>query len=237
MALFTTIDVPCPACATPVSFKAAGSVNVDRAPALRRAILDGQFQRAACTKCGNEFRYAPEFAYLDTERRQWIAAYPLDRMRRWSGEERHARELFDRVYGPSAIEPLRRIGGMLEPRMTFGWAALREKLLIADRALDDATVELCKAAVLRASIAVPLSAEIELRLVDADDASLTMVWMRSAFELPGEAMRVSRRLYDEIAEDAREDWATLRGELLTQGMFVDLSRLLLEPDEESVAGA
>ena len=84
MALFTTIEVPCPACATRVSFRAAGSVNIDRAPELRRAILDGRFQRAMCTKCGNEFRYAPEFAYIDTGRRQWIAAYPLDRMRRWS---------------------------------------------------------------------------------------------------------------------------------------------------------
>ena len=235
MALFTTIEVPCPACATRVSFRAAGSVNVDRAPELRRAILDGRFQRAMCTKCGNEFRYAPEFAYIDTGRRQWIAAYPLDRMRRWSGEERQAREIFDRVYGPSAIELLRKIGAMLQPRMTFGWAALREKVLIADLALDDATVELCKAAVLRASKAVPLSAGIELRLVDADDDALTMVWTRSAFESPGDALRVSRRLYDEIAEDAGGDWSALRGEL-TQGMFVDLSRLLLEPGEEAASG-
>ena len=137
--------------------------------------------------------------------------------------------------GHRAIELLRKTGAMLQPRMTFGWAALREKVLIADLALDDATVELCKAAVLRASKAVPLSAGIELRLVDADDDALTMVWIRSAFESPGDALRVSRRLYDEIAEDAGGDWSALRGEL-TQGMFVDLSRLLLEPGEEAASG-
>lgn len=234
MALFTTIDVPCPACATPVSFKAAGSVNIDRAPELRGAILDASFQCAMCTKCGNEFRYAPEFAYIDTERRQWIAAYPLDRMPQWPAGEQHARELFDRVYGPSAIELLRKMGARLRPRVTFGWAALREKVLIADLGLDDATVELCKAAVLRASKAVPLAAGVELRLVEAGDGSLTMAWMRAAFESPGDTVRVSRRLYDEIAADAGGEWSALRGEL-TRGLFVDLSRLLLGSGEAEAA--
>ena len=226
MSRFETVRLACPACATPVAFRAVHSVNAVRAPELRDAILDRTFQRATCPGCKLDFRYAPDFTYLDSARRQWIAAHPLDQLRHWSDAETRAGALFDSAFSASTAEPLRELGRKLVPRVTFGWAALREKLLVAELRLDDVVVELCKAAALRASAEMPLSAETELRLVGADADTLHLAWLRAADEITGDVLHVSRKLYAEIAADVDGEWQTLREEL-TQGLFVDIGRLLI----------
>jgi len=105
-------------------------------------------------------------------------------------------------------------------------AGVREKLLIAELALDDVSVELCKAIVLRASQEAPLSRETELRLVDSDSKGLALAWLSAADEVVGDSLHLSRRLYDEITSDTEGAWAPLRSDL-TQGLFVDLARLML----------
>ena len=59
MSVFHTQTVHCPACATPVEFKLVFSVNADRRPDLRDAIVAGTFQRQPCPSCGTEFRVDP----------------------------------------------------------------------------------------------------------------------------------------------------------------------------------
>ena len=65
MSVFHTETVNCPACATPVEFKLVFSVNADRRPDLREAIVAGTFQRQPCPSCGAEFRVDPEFTYME----------------------------------------------------------------------------------------------------------------------------------------------------------------------------
>ena len=56
MSVFHTETINCPACATPVEFKLVFSVNADRRPDLRDAIIAGTFQRQPCPSCGTAIR-------------------------------------------------------------------------------------------------------------------------------------------------------------------------------------
>ena len=64
MSIFRTMTVNCPHCGTAGGFNAVMSVNADRRPDLRTAILDGSFQRQPCPQCGKDFRLDPEMTYV-----------------------------------------------------------------------------------------------------------------------------------------------------------------------------
>ena len=229
MSQFSSSLAECPACGTKVPVELVHSVNADRMPELRRQIVDESFQVMTCPKCGNAFRIEPDFNYVEHGRDLWIAALPLERLPRWREEEADAEALFARVYGPRASPFMQSIGQRIDRRLTFGWAAVREKLLIADAGLDDVAVELVKSAVLRASASAPVGLGAEMRLVGADDDKLHLAWMASIDESVAQTMHASRKLYDQIAADDGGDWAALR-EQLSAGMFVDLNRLLVEAE-------
>lgn len=233
MSVFRTMTVVCPACQTAQEFRGAHSVNADLRDDLRVSILNDEFQRTVCTRCERPFRIAPHFTFVDVGRSQWIAAFPLPRLAHWDADEARAGELFRATYTGSAPQQLQAVGRGLKPRVVFGWAALREKLLMSEHELDDVTVELCKAAVLRSSPGgVPIDAQTELRLLavegEGEQQQLVFGWILAADESVGDVVRVRRALYDTIAEDTDGGWAGLRGQLDT-GLFVDLNRLVVVP--------
>jgi hypothetical protein len=225
MSIFRKTTLGCPACQTPVEFEEVHSLNADRRPDLRLAILDDTFQQEVCPKCSVRFRLDPAFNLMDTQRGQWIAAAPLTALQDWKAQEQHARKLFDRAYGPEASAIAQEIGVGLKPRITFGWPALREKVLVSEHLLDDVVVELCKALVMRNSDS-PISAATELRLVQVLDGDLIFAWLKSADEARGTSMRVARKLYDEVATDNTGDWDELKGEF-EGSLFVDLNRMMI----------
>ena len=234
MSQFSSVDITCPACGTPVAFDLVESVNADRMPDLRAQIVRETFQKKTCPKCGNGFRVEPDLNYVEHERNLWIAALPVDRLPHWQEEEAAAEARFERVYGARSSPFIRSIGQRLVRRLTFGWAGLREKLVIGDLGLDDVAVELCKSAILRGSASAPVGLGAEMRLGGADETHLQFVWLRSRDESVAQSMRARRELYDEIAADTSGDWAPLREQL--GGMFVDLARLLVVPDASPVPG-
>lgn len=227
MSHFTSNTMACPACSAAVAFELVHSVNADRMPSLRKSIVDETFQRLTCPKCGSAFRVEPDFNFVEHGRKLWIAALPVSRLAQWQEEERAAAAVFEWVYGERGSPFMQRLGHSLTKRVTFGWAALREKLIAVDVGLDDTTLELCKCAVVRNSESAPIGFGTELRLVGADDAHLWMAWLRSVDESLGEAIKVKRGLYDEIAADEGDAWAPLRSRL--DGLFVDMNRLLVVP--------
>jgi CpXC protein len=227
MSKFQTIALACPACGEPVDFEAVGSVNADRRPDLRTAILDFSFQRLPCPKCGTSFRLDPEFSYLDVGRGQWIGAFPLAKLGQWRGVEQQARATFARAYGDQAPAAAREIGKNMRPRITFGWAGVREKLVAVEHQLDDVTLELVKMAIVRGRDNSPFGKDTELRLVHVEAAYLGMAWILAVNESIVEPLRVPRSLYDEIVADAA-GWDALRKELSSQ-FFVDMNRLLVAP--------
>jgi CpXC protein len=225
MSLFENVMLPCPACGEPVEFEAVSSVNADRRPDLRDEILGGTFQQKPCPSCEVPFRLDPLFTYVDVGRGQWIVVHPFGYIGDWESLESQARAAFDRSYGPAAPEVARELGAGLQPRLTFGWHAMAEKILAREHNLNDVEFELTKMAVLRDSEQAPLTAHTELRLVDVQDGSLIMDWVVGSTGEVAERLTVPRAVYDEIVAD-RSAWQSLREEMDGR-LFVDMQRLML----------
>ena len=226
MSLFKETVLDCPSCARSLSFETVHSLNADRRPDLRAAILDSRFQRTSCPHCGARFRLDCDFTILDVKRGQWIVAAPVAAIADWEAQEAAARSMFARAYGSEAPDLAREIGAKLKPRITFGWPALREKLLVADLGLDDVALEAVKATVLRASASIPGRAVSELRLVTTDKQDLVLAWQRSYDGAAGPVLSVPRALHDRIAvREEGDGWDAFRAGF-DGALFVDLKREL-----------
>jgi hypothetical protein len=228
MSIFKPTTVACPACQKPVEFEAVHSVNADRRSDLRAAILARSFQRGTCGNCAVSFRLDPEFVYLDVGRGQWIAAYPLDRMGDWEAAQSEAQAAFDRSFGAEAGEPAKEVGDGLKPRITFGWAALREKIVAVENDLDDVALELLKIALLRSQPESPLANDTELRLIHVKPDELLLAWLNSREESVVEALGVPLTAYQEVAADP-ESWEAVSKQL-DSGLFIDMQKLMLATD-------
>lgn len=226
MSLFRTTEVVCPVCSTKVDFKLVDSVNADRRPDLRQAIVDGTFQQLDCPKCKSRFRLDSNFNLLDIGRGQWIAAEPVANANEWKAREEAARELFSRAYGEQAGELAQEVGSGLKPRLVFGWPALREKLLAGNHGLDDVAIEGCKATAMRNSAELPFSGDADLRLVDVKDDKLVFAWVNPADNTTGEMIAMPRTLHDEIAADEEGDWFSFKNDF-ADAYYVDLNRILI----------
>src|SRR5947208_2057858 len=132
-------NIPCPKCNNPVEFGVVASVNADRRPDLRAAILTNTFQVGVCPQCSESFRIEPDLTYLDAARKQWILVLPAHDLAAWPALEQNARSAFERTYGAEAGAVAQELGRGLTARIAFGWPALREKLLCGEHGLDDAT--------------------------------------------------------------------------------------------------
>lgn len=225
MSIFRTVDMPCPACGTPARFELVYSVNADRRPDLRDAILDGRFQRETCTRCGTAFRVEPEFTYIDVGRGQYVGAWPQAMRPRWKECAAKTRAAFDDAMGSRAPPEAQALGAGVAVRVVFGWRALEEKLRARGMGIDDVTLELAKLAAMRSSEDTPAPGRRALRLVGERDGDLLLAWVGgSATDDPG-LLRVPRAVLDEI-EAAPADWAALRA-MVAEGEVVDFQRNLL----------
>jgi hypothetical protein len=225
MSILQPTAAPCPQCGTENTIAVVSSLNADRRPDLRQAVLDGTFQSAKCGKCDEAFRVQPNFSYIDSARRQWILAHPADQVERWRELEDRAREVFDTGYGAGAPRIARDLGATMTARITFGWPALREKLVAAEAGIADTDLELLKLALLRQVPNPPLADQTELRLDRAEDDVLVLAWLDRDTEAVQRSLRVPRATLAEIAEDPA-GWAAPRAEL-TDALFVDLDRMLV----------
>ena len=225
MSLFVSMHADCPACAHTNTFDAVGSVNADRRPDLRDAILDDSFQIVTCANCRESFRLQPEFNYLDVENGLWILALPAAGVPDYLDNEDRTAALFSTSYGAGAPAAAQEVGKQLQCRVTFGWPAVREKLITRLAGMDDRVLELTKMDLLRRLPGIPIDLGVELRLAAVTDGNLEFAWMRTGTEEALEIVRVSRAAYDNIAA-AREDWAAAEAHL-ADGPFVDIQKLFL----------
>ncbi|MCB9759764.1 MAG: hypothetical protein H6739_07965 [Alphaproteobacteria bacterium] len=224
MSIFHTEPVHCGACGTELQFRLVHSVNADRRPDLREAILSGAFQVQPCPTCELDVRPEPAFTYLDQELGLWIRALPVDRAPAWASFEEETLTLYGKTFGDPRSAAAA-IGDHLKARMTFGWAAVREKILCAQHGFDDATLEMVKAAAVRSSPRPPVDDNVELRLDGVTDELLGLAWLSGPEEVFLEALAVPRALVEQI-EAAPETWAELRA-AVSAGPFVDINRALM----------
>jgi hypothetical protein len=230
MSIFNPVMLACPQCKTPVEFQAVHSVNADRRPDLRTAILRGEFQRKTCPACGAGFRLDPSFIYVNLARNQWVAAQPVTAVDEWDEREVQTRALFAASYGVDAPPVARSLGAKLVPRLVFGWSALREKLIAAEAGLDDVSLELLKMGVMRNAEGTTFSPDTTLRLMDFEPKRLLMGWVRNPDDAVGDLRWVARELYDDIVADADKGdealWSDVRAEF-DGALFVDVDRLMV----------
>jgi CpXC protein len=225
MSMISAQLVSCPSCEHDFEMESFDSVNADRRPDLRDSILGGTLQVQACPKCAASFRLEPKLNYLDLERSVWVSAQPLQELGQWVEREDEAVATFNEAYGPQAPASARDVGGGLKPRLTFGWAALREKLLAQDAGLDDTTLELAKLAIIRGAGGAPIQPGVELRLMSVADDQLQMSWIDARTEKVVEGLLVPRAVYDSVVA-APEAWAPFRAQL-SGGPFVDVQKLFI----------
>lgn len=218
MALSEMQDCPCPACAAAVPVKYFASIGSEAG----EAILTDALQRVTCAACGEVFRTEPALTYLDLEAGLWISARPADMLSDWQRQETDALSAFKESHGDAAPKAAQEIGAALRPRLTFGWPALREKLMIAEHGLNDTVVEMTKLAILRNRPGNPVAQGVELRLLDARGPLLEFGWITSRGAEPVDFFQAQRTLYQSILTDPA--WQKSSTQLPEQG-FVDLQRL------------
>ncbi|MCV2868166.1 CpXC domain-containing protein [Defluviimonas sp. WL0002] len=231
MSMFTTLSVACPNCGTANEMDIFQSVNADRRPDLKTAILEQRFQVKPCSSCATEFRPEPDFNYLDGKAGIWISARPIAALAQWDAEIAKAADDFALAYGDKAGEAARDIGRALKARLTFGWPAVREKIVIADAGLDDVAIETVKLVVLQTRPGNILQAGAELRLIDAAGDQLTFGWITVASDEILQRFVAQRALHDAVRDG--EDWAQTRTDL-SGDLFVDIQRNFIVPEPVEV---
>lgn len=223
MSIFRTLRSACPACGAAVPTAVVLSVNADRRPDLREAILDNSFQLLSCPGCSTEWRLEPQFHYLDQKRHTWVAAWPRGRLADWEAAVEESRQAFDEAFGSASPAGAQAIGRELGWCVTFGWPALREKVLLAGSGVDPVLVEMVKLALIRAGGPTPLMSA-ELRLLALDDVELVFAWQDNDTQDVVGWRRAPRDLLGEI--DGDPDWAEMR-QRIARSPFVDATRLFM----------
>jgi hypothetical protein len=109
--------------------------------------------------------------------------------------------------------------------VVFGWPALVEKLLCQAAGLDDRTLEVAKALVMRNADTIRLPGAQEFRLVRFEGDDPVLAWVRGANGSVSDASRVPRKLFSEI-ESTPAQWQAM-GDEVADGLVVDLQREML----------
>ena len=225
MSLFRSTAIACPSCGADIAFDECDSVNADRRPDLREAILDGTFQTVPCPDCGEIVRMEPQFNYLEVGAGLWIAVFPGRMMPDYIEVEDAITEVFETSYGSRALPSAREIGEGLDVRLVFGWPALVEKLVLRAAGLDDTTVELLKLDLMRRLPQADMGPGRELRVTSVEGDALNFAWILTEQEVPMDGFAADRTLYD-VIDEAPEAWAPIRAQL-ADGPFVDMQKLFM----------
>jgi hypothetical protein len=226
MSLIFTASMVCPACGAEATLDYPSSINADRRPDLREAILDHSLYTSRCPGCARSLAFDPHMTYLDVARRQWILAEGVHEVGNWQETEANAIGIYDMAFGGTAPEAARTIGRRLVPRLVFGWPALIEKLLCQELGFDDAALEALKFAALRDGPSRTISPTLELRLIGSNEDGLICAWLDPSTGEEFEQIGIPEELYAQVK--GGEAWEPLT-KALSGPMFVDMNRVLRAP--------
>jgi len=146
----TTIpaEVGCPNCGTRQTILIAESANVQRSPSWKRAAHDGTLHKFLCDTCGLDFRVERDLLYSDLHGGILIGAFAPTRRPEVVQLEADIAETWVQTVEVEAPPVVARYFKGPGPRVVFGLAALREKVVCFDARLDDRLIEAVKLALL-----------------------------------------------------------------------------------------
>ena len=173
MSIFRPVVVTCPSCGDVQARRLAHSVNAERSPALREAILAGALHRFSCEACGQGFEANQPFSYLDMPRKHWFGVYGAEDEGGWVGLEPHPREAYVTACGPQAPGFLQEMTQDMKIRLVFGISALQEKLVCHDASIDDVLLEVFKYAMFMRELPYRPGDHLRLSQVQGDQLGFT----------------------------------------------------------------
>ena len=163
MSIFYPYSLSCPGCAHAYEINLVEGLHISRMPALRQQILESRFHQFVCPMCNQQTHVECPLIYTDFERGHYVAieqGRPTDWQR---VRDRHVQVFHESfAQGPPVAQHL---GAALQTRLVFGFASLREKLLLWDAGLDDLVVEAIKGDVLAALELAPGTEALRLSCV------------------------------------------------------------------------
>jgi hypothetical protein len=219
-------------CGATVSVRCADSINAERHPHMREAILARTLHVFRCEACQAPLAVDKSFVYVDLERRQLISVHPPSERARAREHGEELAGVFERALGERAGATARATfgGDAFHVRVCYGNEELREKLVAHDAGLRDLPLEALKAELLAGTEALREASVIALYLDRADDRELVFLAERA-----GEAPRLLERAV--TAERARYDalaavpWEELLARFpgIASGPHVSMLRWALPP--------
>jgi hypothetical protein len=202
MSQTATHEVRC-TCGAIVSVFCADSINAERHPHMRDAILARTLHVFRCEACQAQLAVDKPFLYIDLGRRQLYGVHP-PALR--AHARAHAEELalvFERTLGERGGEAARAAfgGDGFHVRVCYGNEELREKLVAHDAGLRDLPLEALKAELLAGTPALREAGVIALHLDRAVAGELVLLAERATSPptLLDRAVTAPRASYDSLA--------------------------------------
>lgn len=124
MSVLQSHTVRCPRCDAAADRQLARSINAERAPQLRQAVLDGTLQRFACEACGETHVGEVRLAYIDFARKIFIDMFPVDRAGDRDACLAETRRALARMLGPEGPPHAKALFEGVQVRTVFGLEAL-----------------------------------------------------------------------------------------------------------------
>lgn len=146
MSILQTFVLDCD-CGARVETECCLSINAERHPQLRAALLDRTLHQFQCGACGGSLAVEKKLAYVDLPRCEFYSVAP----ERDRGDERALAEdavaAWQLAFGSQA--PVS-VGALFDlerfaVRLCFGLEELREKVVAREAGLDDLSLEIVKA--------------------------------------------------------------------------------------------
>lgn len=218
MAVVTPTPITCTRCGE--TYRSREHVlGVTRAAELRPLILAGRLHTHRCPRCGAATARERDLVYADLDRGELVLCRPRAELRRWREAERQVERLYTDEICNAAAEHIRARADDFVVRAVFGYAWLREKLLLWDAGLDDRVFEGVKLRLLQQHPMLLGAGRFDMVLDTLDDAGFAVIVLPNG---AGEAQRyaIERSVYA-IAE---RDMAAAKA---PEGAFVDLRRAAL----------
>jgi hypothetical protein len=231
MSITAVREVQC-RCGAPVRVFVATSVNAERHPHMRDAILRRTFHVFECGACHQPIGVDKEFLYVDLTRREFYGVFPLAAAGDPEPCARQIAAAFDTALGDGALAAAKPLGDDMRVRVCFGVEELREKIVAREAGLSDLALELLKASVLASQ---PELAELGIQTLRleavGEDRNLGMLLEQAGDPprlLTDRALTVERAVYDTFGDTA---WPDLLARLpgIASGPHVSLLRLLNRP--------